>query len=350
MEKLLNDTRLASIIILNFNGLKYLKDCLNSIYKKTKYPNYEVILVDNASSDGSVDFVEKNFPKVKIIKNSKNLGFAQGNNIGTKFAKGDFIVLLNNDTEVTEGWLCDIVKVAEADPKIGVCGSLPFWYDYKDYMPKLEGCLYGSAVAGAAMLLKKDLIKKIGLFDPSYFIFFEDTEMCWRYLLLGYKIVVDLNSIVLHKKGVTTKKLPRPFTIFHFQKNKLMSILKIFSFRIVIKLLFQEFICLPISLLRDKMLTAAARLKAFFWVFLHLKEIILKREKIQRKRVTDDRVLLKLIEKDREIKINLINAILKEINKAEIKNTRVSRSLKENLTSRLYLLKLFQRMGFPLHQ
>lgn len=119
----------VSIIILNYNGRKYLRDCLGSIEKNTNYPNYEVIMVDNGSTDDSVEFVRKNFPWVKIIEVRKNKGFAAGNNIGIRHTKSDYVFLLNPDTIVQQGWLSKAIETAESDPTIGIVGAIPVHMD-----------------------------------------------------------------------------------------------------------------------------------------------------------------------------------------------------------------------------
>ncbi len=114
----------VSIITLNFNGLVFLEPCLSSL-EQLNYPHgmFEVILVDNASTDQSVDFVRKQFSWVKIIQNESNLGFAAGNNVGIRESKGDYIALLNNDTKVEKDWLIELVKVCLEDPAVGACTS-----------------------------------------------------------------------------------------------------------------------------------------------------------------------------------------------------------------------------------
>jgi len=109
-------SQLISIIIVNHNGIRFLKDCLKSIYQQS-YSDFEVILVDNGSTDGSVQFVKENFPGVIMIENKENLGFAISNNQGIELSKGKYIALLNNDTVVDKDWLKNLVSVAESSFK-----------------------------------------------------------------------------------------------------------------------------------------------------------------------------------------------------------------------------------------
>ena len=131
------NTPLVSVIILNFNGENYLKRCLFSVLD-TKYPNFEVIFVDNASTDSSLKLVEKNFgndKRLRIFKSNENLGFSAGNNFGFSQAKGDYIVFLNNDTIVDPYWLDALVSTMEKDKTIGLAGSTILSIDGK----KLRG-------------------------------------------------------------------------------------------------------------------------------------------------------------------------------------------------------------------
>jgi len=112
----------VSVIILNWNGKHHLERCLSSVLEQT-YSNFEVILVDNGSTDGSVEFVRGRFPEVRIIWNEENLGFAAGNNAAIIATRGDYVATLNNDTQVDPHWLSELVNAAETTPKVGMCAS-----------------------------------------------------------------------------------------------------------------------------------------------------------------------------------------------------------------------------------
>jgi GT2 family glycosyltransferase len=122
---------MISIVILNFNGKKFLDECLSSVLK-SNYPDFEVIFVDNASTDGSVEFVQSNFrgySNLRIIRNNRNLGFAEGNNVGAKVAKGEYVVFLNVDTKVDPNWLKELVTAMESDESIGAAQSKLLQFD-----------------------------------------------------------------------------------------------------------------------------------------------------------------------------------------------------------------------------
>lgn len=221
----------VSIVIVNWDGKRYLEICLPSVFN-LNYPNYDVILVDNGSTDSSVEFVKRNYPKVKIIRLDKNYGFAKGNNIGIEEALKDtnvkYIALLNNDTRVDKNWLSELVKVAESDEKVGMCapkilrmdnpiiidstGAVFKWgsicdrgrgkVDKGQYDKKLS--IVGAG--GGSGLFKREMLEEIGLFDDDFFAYYEDSELIWRAYKEGWKARYVPTSIVYHKGGGTSKK------------------------------------------------------------------------------------------------------------------------------------------------
>ena len=223
-----------SVIIVNYNGKKLLEKCLESLFK-TDYNNFEVILVDNNSTDGSMEFVTKNYPKIIVIKLDSNKGFAEPNNIGAKIAKGEYLLFLNNDTVTTTNFISEMVKVLEKDEKIAICQSLLLKPDGNidssgDFIDKM-GIVYNSktktdeikeisSARGASMLIRKKIFDKLGGFDEKFFFSFEDVDLGWRSWILGYKVVIVPNSIVYHSAGKTSSNF-KPEVAFHGLKNQL---------------------------------------------------------------------------------------------------------------------------------
>ena len=225
------NTPLVSIIILNFNGENYLERCLSSVLS-TEYPNFEVIFVDNASTDSSIKIVEKIFgvdQRLRIFRSSQNLGFSGGNNFGFNYAKGEYIVFLNNDTIADPYWLTALVNTMEEDETIGLAGSTILSIDGKrlrgagglwsDYLLFL--CPVGagkednfgfaptfevSFATGCSMIIKKELIKKIGLFDSTIPYNYDDTLLSLKTWLAGKRVVSVSNSRICHIGGATTTK------------------------------------------------------------------------------------------------------------------------------------------------
>lgn len=202
---------LVYIVILVYNGKKWLNNCLKSVLATT-YSNYKAIVVDNASSDGSVEYIKANFPAVHVIENQKNYGFAEGNNIGIKYslAKGaEYIVLLNQDTKVDPAWVSELINVAENGAEIGILSPMQYDYDGieldKNFKIILDTGNYinpdfieTDTVIGAAILLKKSLCQKIGIFDPIFFCYHEESDLCRRYKYFGYKIGIAAKSKICH--------------------------------------------------------------------------------------------------------------------------------------------------------
>jgi len=235
----------VSIIILNWNGKEDTTECLESL-KRISYSNYEIILVDNGSSDGSVEFLKERYPQIEIIENGRNLGFAEGNNVGIKKAieKGtEYVLLLNNDTIVDPKFLGELVKVAESNPKIGIAGPKTYYYDYngrKDIINfaggkfdiwKGESYHIGineidtgqydeirvvDYVEGSCLLAKKEMIEKVGLLNPVYFVYWEENDLCLRASRAGYKSVYAPGAKIWHK---VTSSTPNQFAIYLRSRN-----------------------------------------------------------------------------------------------------------------------------------
>ncbi|MEM2181032.1 MAG: glycosyltransferase family 2 protein [Nitrososphaeria archaeon] len=238
----------VSIIILNWNGRKYIRECLtsllNTIYPKDKL---EIIVVDNASTDGSDKIVAQEFPEIILIKNQKNLGFCEGNNIGISCSTGDVIVLLNNDCFVDPNWLIEVINAMNA-PNVGIvgcklvnphstiiqsCGAreifLGYWehiaagLDIKEF--KCRGLFEVDYVSGAAIAMKRQVLEKIGLLDPIFWAYVEDVDFCYRAKKAGFKIFVAPRAIVYHYGSMSWKKMTIKQFLLNY-KNKILFIYK----------------------------------------------------------------------------------------------------------------------------
>lgn len=259
---------LVSVIILNYNGLEYLgeglKECLKSV-KRTDYPNFEIVFVDNGSVDESINFILKNFKsKIKIVQNGCNLGFAGGFNMGARASKGEYLALLSNDMTVDPRWLNPIVKLMESEKEIGLAGFKRLAYGTKNVLDGIGGDLYlcGRVKAvgrqeidkgqygtiredldyiGGAMVVRREIIRRVGLFDPDYIIFSEDCDLCYKIRKLGYKTVYVPQAIIWHKGQVTLTAMDSEshqitymsdrsrirFVLIHFVRMRVLSTLLI---------------------------------------------------------------------------------------------------------------------------
>ena len=224
----------VSIIIVNYNGKELLQKCLDSLLK-VNYDNFEIILVDNNSTDGTVEFITKNYPSLIIIKLDSNKGFAEPNNVAAKISKGKYLLFLNNDTVVTPNFIFEMVKVMETDKKIAICqslllkpdGSVDSSGDFIDHLgvvynskTKIDKIREVSSARGASMLVRSDIFEKLDGFEQKFFVTFEDVDLCWRSWILGYRVLIIPTSIVYHEGGITIKKIKSEIA-FHGFKNQL---------------------------------------------------------------------------------------------------------------------------------
>lgn len=217
----------ASIIVLNWNGRELTRNCLRSIKEETDYPDYEVIVVDNGSTDGSQQMLRNEFPWARLIENPTNLGFARGNNQGMEVARGDYIFLLNNDTIVTRGWLSSAIQVLESDPRIASVGSTLVSPDW-DGKPPEGGEVEKDTVCGAAMLVRRKVIERIGPLDDRNFspIYGEETDWNYRARNIGYRVVETGRSVIKHIGSVdTTKGTTKPYQYVLMNTHRLKAML-----------------------------------------------------------------------------------------------------------------------------
>jgi hypothetical protein len=313
---------LVSIIIVNWNGLRWLSDCFGSLVKQD-YQNYEIIFVDNASKDESVAWVKKNYPKTKILINKENLGFSDANNVGYRIAKGKYVLFLNNDTRVTTTFLTELIKVVESDPKIGGAQSKILLMDHPDTHDSIgafftsTGFLYHYGFGakdnlkydkqidlytakGACMMFKKSVLKKVevdgNILDPAYFAYFEETDMCHRVWLAGYRIVYAYKSVIFHKMGATSSSMNNAFVQYHSFKNRINSYLKNLGSvqlwrTLPIHLLFCEFFSVA-SFFQGKFKLSYNVQKAIVWNLMRLSATMRHRRYIQTniRKISDDQL------------------------------------------------------------
>ena len=230
-----------SIIILCWNDLKVIGDCLQSIYATTHSTEFEVIVPDNGSTDGSIEFIQQNYPQVRIIENGKNLRFAKANNVGIQESRGEYVLILNPDTIIHEGTLDKIVHLADQHPEAGAFGCrvlnadgsyqgcirplpsirsewiaalhlnrlahLSHWFEpglYVDWKGETERTV--GWLAGCFILFRADLLKSLGGFDEQFFYYHEDMDLCRRVWQAGYSILYTPDVSIIHLGGQSTSK------------------------------------------------------------------------------------------------------------------------------------------------
>ncbi|MBI4286103.1 MAG: glycosyltransferase family 2 protein [Chloroflexi bacterium] len=219
---------MVSIIVLNWNGAGCLRPCLASLFEQT-YPNYEVIVVDNASTDGSPEIVRKEFPPARLIINGRNLGFAAGNNIGIKAARGELVVLFNNDASADPHWLARLGEGILSSPGTGIASGPIYYREPKDMLWGIAGrfdVLSGMTwhlgqydrevllsndfdyIPFCAVLIRKEVFDQIGFLDERFFISSEDVDFCLRARQAGYKLKIVADAVVWHAVSASTRKEP----------------------------------------------------------------------------------------------------------------------------------------------
>jgi len=241
----------VSVVVLNYNGRHLLEGCITSLYK-TDYrkDRYNVIVVDNASTDGSAEFLKDNYPRVKIVKSKKNIGVAS-NNLGVRFAldeiKSDYVVLLNNDVLVHRNWLKELINAVESDSTIGACGPTVLNTDgtiqslggtvdiigtpYLITRHKSSGIADVQWASACCIMFKREALDKLEyLVDQRYFIFYDEIDYCWRLKYAGYRTVFVPKSVVTHKGSSTIKIDNRKYNRFIMEhyKNKIITFKKNF--------------------------------------------------------------------------------------------------------------------------
>lgn len=235
----------VSIIIINYNTLEMTRACINSIFEKTNDISFEVILVDNNSNDGSKSYFEKD-SRIKYVYNDANLGFGRANNVGLKYAEGRNILFLNSDTLLVNNAIKILSNYLDDNILVGVCGgnlynedlspNMSFVRHYPSLSWEIDLLFHGipsrllkydksmfnysdlpSTVAyiwGADIMIKKELLDRYGSFDKDFFMYFEETELCYRLAKQGYKIMSVPQAKIIHLNGKSTKQHKGPSKLF----------------------------------------------------------------------------------------------------------------------------------------
>ena len=317
----------VSIIIPHWNGIDILSECLTSLFK-TNHNSYEVIVVDNASTDGSQSWIKSTFPQIKLIENDKNYGYAGGCNIGALEAKGNYLVFLNNDTIQDPGWIQNLEnilkkdnRVAAVQPKVlnyfnrnvfdyaGGSGGYMDWFcfpyargrifskqerDIGQYNDSKQ-CFWSS---GTAFMIRKDLFFQAGQFDEHFFSHMEEIDLCWRLQAMGFQVWVEPDAVVYHKNALSMpmhshKKYylnHRNSLIMLFGNYSIKNTLILGSGRIIF-----EMIALGYSVLCLNWKHASAIIRSLVYLLFHINVILRKRSKFKEIRKQKDKEIMKNI-------------------------------------------------------
>lgn len=296
----------ASVIIVNWNGRRYLEQCLPSVVNQT-YRNLEIIMVDNGSTDGSVELVEHLFPDIIVVRNSENRGFAGGNNQGIRIASGEYIATLNNDAIARPDWLEEMINAIKDDDTIGMAASKMLFSDWPDVINSTGISLDRAAIAwdrlggqssdrseaapveifgpsAGAALYKRKMIEDVGLFDEDFFMYLEDVDLAWRARLRGWRCVYVPTAEVLHVYSATSVE-GSAFKNRLLGRNKVWTTIKNYPspglFLFLPAILFYDLLSLPYTVLvRGNVAALQGRLEGLRKIGTALR----KRSGIQRRR------------------------------------------------------------------
>lgn len=306
----------VSIIIPTYNGLIFLKKCIPLILKQT-YRNVEIIIVDNASTDDSKNYIKNNYSKVRVIENKENIGFGKANNLGVKKAQGEIIFFLNNDTLLGKDTLEKLLtfkannnlnilgpKILNYDGK-NIHGSNQISIDYTGYIGYAKKTFF---IDGCALMISKKDFESLGGFDEKYFMYSEDIDLCWRAHLYGMKIEVCEDAIVKHFGGGTggytqyDKNVQRVIPLIRWYevgKNNLRNLLKNYSLinlLWVIPLFILQSLgeCL-VYLITGNLEAGRVVLKAYLWNLANIGDTLNERKIVQKKRIIGDLQIISMM-------------------------------------------------------
>jgi len=320
----------VSVIVLNWNGKHFLEKCLDSLLNQD-YPNFEVLLVDNGSTDNSLEFVRSKFGKngkLRVVALRKNHGFSKGNNIGIKYARGDYIIVLNNDTEVKKNLITKLVETAERSERIGSVGCkivtdkgktwfsqkftnggfiVPFFLQTlaKERIEAVSNDFYTNlANSGCAVLYRRSVLNEVGLFDEDFGSNSEDWDLGYRINMARFKSVYIPAPLVFHvgagSEGYTPERKVKMYrnTLFTYFKNyerkNLLTRFPVLMF-VLLPMWHLAWLCHRLALHlpdfngREGIDYFLSIMKAYVQFLLKLKTFVVKRHKVQRLRKVSDK-------------------------------------------------------------
>jgi len=320
---------LVSIIILNYNGLKHLETCLSSIFK-TNYPQFEVIFVDNGSTDGSVEFVKRNYSAAQVLQKKCNAGVSAGYNLGIINAKGKHVATLNNDIEVDPNWLLPLIAYMENHQDVAAIDAkyLNYYdrriFDISSAAGRYIDCLANpitrsaceedkgqyddvSRVFYSCTIYRRDAVMDVGLFDEDFFFGYEDTDLGWRLNLRGYRVMYVPASIIYHKGGeikfqnpgdVNSKPKLKPSFYFLNKRNKLLTLIKNYSLSTLLCLLplilFEQVSYVFYWAIKGERQYSFESLQALLWIVKNFKKVWTKHVQVQCLRKVKDWEIISL--------------------------------------------------------
>jgi len=317
----------VNVIFVNYNGRGHLPTCLASLFRQT-YPNFDVTVVDNGSSDGSVEYLRTHFPQVRVIESPVNLGFGRANNLGVEATQGEYVVFTNYDVEFDPHWLEEMVRAAQADPRIGMvapkillfderdrvnaCGLILHYTGYaftRGYMRRADEFAEPEVIAsgtGCSLLIPRRVLDQLGGFDPLfqqlgrdfYRASLEDVDLSWRVQLAGYRVLLRPSAKLYHKY------VPKELSALRFEYlegGRWLLLLKNYRWMTLLvlspALLLAECIAWGAALIKGRGYLAA-KARNYGWLLSHLPVILARRREVQSRRRVRDALLLERLSAD----------------------------------------------------
>lgn len=331
----------VTVIIVHHRGREILQRCLESLFN-SNYENFKVVLVDNGSEDGSVEYVDKLYHgKLEIIRSEVNLGFAKGCNLALKKVNSEYVVLLNDDTAPDSNWLRYLVGASEKSPSIGACQpklkslTTPNYFEYSGACggmldvygtPFCRGRIFEFVEedkgqydtiaevfwsSGAAMFLRTKAIWETGLLDEMLYAHMEEIDLSWRMRLLGYDVICVPQSVVYHVGGSTWASRPLEEQLYLKHRNNLIVMIKNYAthnlIRFFIERLFLDAGLLIYSLAKGDGKKTTCVLRAYSWMLQNFRLILASRRHIQKnRRVSDSKIISAMTKKSVAIQYYLL--------------------------------------------
>ena len=316
---------LVSIIIPHWNGIDVITECLKSLQKVT-YPNFEVIIVHNNSTDKSIEYINKLFPYVILYENKHNEGYAGGCNRGAEIANGKYLLFLNNDTIQNSNWIEPLVSLLESNNNIAAVQPKILNYYSKDLFdyaggaggmmdflvfPFAKGRIFNDLEndsnqydtkskifwsSGTAFLVKKSAFDEAGKFDELFFAHMEEIDLCWRLHLLGYEIWSEPKSVIFHKNAITLPMYSeKKYYLNH--RNSLIMLLTNYSIPLVIYVApirwFLDIVAIIYAIIHGDLKHIKGIARAHAWIVFHPFKLYRKRKLVRILRKTKDREMLR---------------------------------------------------------
>lgn len=311
----------VAVVIVSYEGARFLPQCIDALLSAS-IPEEAIVVVDNGSGDDTLSVLRDRYNRVAVVQLDRNYGYAVACNIGMIAVDSEYLLLVNNDATVTKDFLHGLLACMESDKATGAVQSTILTHEFPPRIDSVgsfitrtgflyhdrfgtihtrnqEAALYWNVFSakGACLLLRRSALRKVGLFDEDFFLYFEETDLCWRMWLQGFRVRVSGSSLAYHISGATSRLLPSSLVIYHSFRNRITSLLKNLGRRSLLSILpLHLLLCLLLSaayVTFGKPDCGAAILRAILWNLENLDSTKKKRAAIQGSRVLSDDLLFK---------------------------------------------------------